>query len=61
MNYENSRKLATMLAEKLINIYFEGIDRKVVSAKEALHQCPEFIKDIWQLMINKILNEKDKE
>lgn len=52
MDYEEAESKVAIAALDLIKIYFEGVDREKVSAKEMLHKCPEFIKDTWPLIFN---------
>jgi hypothetical protein len=57
LTYEKAEELAIFSLTSLARIYFLGIDRKKVSANEMLLQCPNFIKDIWEISLKRILKE----
>lgn len=50
LSYEKAHEICGGLAHHLINIYFEGVDRKKKSAKEMVNECPNFLKDCWLIV-----------
>ncbi len=59
LTYKESELITLFATEKLVELYFSGVNRKKVSPLEMLYECPKFINEIWEITVKKILKKED--